>query len=221
MMKLVARCLVLCALVACASQEFEPVSTVPEPVIEDNILDDAEAHARAAYRKLRQSGFLLQVLGGLYGDKYIANKRWGNGIDSVEEGLGMGRRALNDARRERILNPSIPSNAVVIEVRVIDPGRKYPAPTKTTPKPSNGKIRYLHEGRVLGYSIGEKDFPDLTTLQDHLSQWVRLGGIEIPPVILTATEDCIMGDLIPLLDAAVAASFTDVQFGGAFADNLE
>ena len=208
---------------SCAGPSIQPVATASEPmppVEAVGVSEEPQDPDVLARRKHRISVFTLHLLAGLYGEDHIVKQRWGGEVETLDEGLALEWSEMNGAARERILNPPIPENAVIIDIRVVDAGRKYPAPS-SAPNPSPvGKTRYLHEGRVLTYFIGEKEYADLATLQTHLLQVVAQATDGPPPAILAPSANCIMSDIIPVLDTVVAATFVDITFDGDAVDFL-
>ncbi|MBL4769756.1 MAG: biopolymer transporter ExbD [Planctomycetes bacterium] len=119
-----------------------------------------------------------------------------------------------------------PVEKVQIDIHVIVEGNKV----KPKAKPSDpavpyddptGESRYVYEGRKLSYTIGTQKFTDLAEVQKRLRKIRTQRGDDDAPAVLQPYAGTIMGDVIPVLDAAVAADFTDITFGGAFADHVK
>ncbi len=119
-----------------------------------------------------------------------------------------------------------PVEKVQIDIHVTEEGRKV----KPRAKPSDPyvayddptfKTRYVYDGRRLSYTIGTQKFTDLKDVQDRLRKIKIARGDDDAPAVLQPYAGSIMGDVIPVLDAAVAAKFTDITFGGAFADHIK
>ncbi|HPF14400.1 MAG TPA: hypothetical protein PLJ12_09045, partial [Planctomycetota bacterium] len=83
-----------------------------------------------------------------------------------------------------------------------------------------GKSRHIFINRKLSYSIGTQKFTDLAELQKRLKLIKEARDDDKAPAVLQPYGLCIMGDVIPVLDAAVAAGFRDISFGGAFPDHI-
>ncbi|MDF1839361.1 MAG: hypothetical protein P1V35_15950, partial [Planctomycetota bacterium] len=119
-----------------------------------------------------------------------------------------------------------PVEKVQVDIHVIVAGDKVKPRGKPTDPivpydDPTGKSRYVFMGRKLSYTIGTQKFTDLAEVQKRLTKIKKARGEDDAPAVLQPYAGCIMGDIIPLLDAAVASNFTDITFGGAFADHMK
>ncbi len=119
-----------------------------------------------------------------------------------------------------------PVEKVQIDIHVIDPGRKVKPRGKASDPIEpyadlTNESRYVFDGRKLSYTIGTQKFTDLKEVQKRLTKIKIDRGEDDAPAVLQPFADCIMGDVIPVLDAAVAGKFKDITFGGAYADHVK
>jgi biopolymer transport protein ExbD len=119
-----------------------------------------------------------------------------------------------------------PVEKVQVDIHVIEEGRKVkprakPTDAFVTYDDPTGLTRYVYDGRRLSYTIGTQKFTDIAEVQKRLTKIKIARGEDDAPAVLQPYAGCIMGDIIPILDAAVAANFSDITFGGAFADHIK
>jgi biopolymer transport protein ExbD len=107
-----------------------------------------------------------------------------------------------------------PIEKAEITIRVVSAGEKRD-PLDTS-KPWSGVKRFEYVGRTLNYQIGPRKTADLGELRRILVQLKR----DDPE--RKSTIDCrpgtVYADMIPVLDAAVDAGFTDITFVGEYKD---
>ena len=113
--------------------------------------------------------------------------------------------------------------AILVRPRVV--GTKYfPFAEGKTPQVYNdptGEKRFVWgPDRVLEYSVGAFKTNDLDEIGERLSRIYRDRNDEAPATIDARPGTC-YGDVVPLLDKAVEAGFTDITFVGAYDDNIK
>lgn len=112
--------------------------------------------------------------------------------------------------------PAEPKEKVEITIKVDDPGQKVFAAGAEKGEPWTGDPdrRYEIVGRELLYQIGPRKTRQLDEIQRWLEDYFRRDP-EAP-----ATIDCrpgtVYGDMVPVLDAAIAAGFTEITFVGEY-----
>ncbi len=119
-----------------------------------------------------------------------------------------------------------PVEKVQVDIHVIAAGDKIKPRAKVSDPivpyaDETGKTRFVYHNRKLSYTIGTQKFTDIVEVQKRLAKIKKSRGEDDAPAVLQPYAGCIMGDIIPILDAAVAADFTDITFGGAFADHIK
>ena len=116
-----------------------------------------------------------------------------------------------------------PIEKVQVDIHVDDLGIKMNADKTAEYNDPTGDSRHTFQGRKLRYVIGTQNYYDLDNLEKALKR-IKDGrdarGDEKVPAVLQPYGMTIMGDVIPVLDRAVAAGFRDITFGGAFADHI-
>ncbi|MEZ5974873.1 MAG: biopolymer transporter ExbD [Planctomycetota bacterium] len=113
-----------------------------------------------------------------------------------------------------------PIEKVQVDIHVIDEGTKMTADGKNLYTDPTGKARHSFANRRLSYTLMNQKFTDLGELQKVLKRIKDQRGEDKAPAVLQPFGGTIMGDIIPVLDAAVAAGFEDISFGGAFPDHV-
>ena len=107
-----------------------------------------------------------------------------------------------------------PKEKVEIVIRVLNEGQRVYAenPGKGEPWQGEPDRRFEFVGRRLQYSVGPRKTEDLGKLEKWLEDLYRKDP-ESP-----STIDCrpktVYGDMVPVLDATVAAGFTEITFIG-------
>lgn len=118
-----------------------------------------------------------------------------------------------------------PIEKVAIILRPRFAGTKHYPPTKGNevvgPKyddPTGLKRFVWGPDRVLEYSVGSTKTTDLIEIGDRLAKIFKDRDDDAPATIDARPGTC-YGDVVPLLDAAVAAGFEDITFVGAYPEN--
>ena len=116
-----------------------------------------------------------------------------------------------------------PIEKVQVDIHVDEIGDKMNADGTEPYNDLTGDSRHTFANRKVRYVIGTQNYHDLETLEKALKR-IKDGrdarGDEKVPAVLQPYGMTIMGDVIPVLDRAVAAGFRDITFGGAFADHI-
>ncbi len=119
-------------------------------------------------------------------------------------------------------SPAEPKEKVEITIHIVQPGAKVFAKglhegEPWSPNPPGSQApdrRFEFVGRELRYQIGPRKTEDIDTIGRWLRDFYRKDS-EAP-----ATIDCrpgsVYGDMVPVLDAAVEAGFTDITFVGEY-----
>jgi biopolymer transport protein ExbD len=81
-------------------------------------------------------------------------------------------------------------------------------------KPWSGEKRYQWVGRKLTYQIGPRKFTDLDDLEKRLVELHKADDER--PATIDSRQGTIYGDVVPVLDAAIHAKFTDITFVGEY-----
>jgi len=109
-----------------------------------------------------------------------------------------------------------PKEKVEITIHVDVPGTKVFAKGngQGTPWDGDSTRRYDFAGRQLTYQIGPRKTKDL----DQITSWLREFFKKDPesPVTIDCRPGTVYGDMVPVLDAAVAAEFTSITFVGEY-----
>ncbi len=108
--------------------------------------------------------------------------------------------------------PATQIEKVEITIKVVEVGERRDPKDMSQPWNGEGTFEYL--GRKLSYQIGPRKTADVAEVKKVLAQLHR----EDPE--RKSTIDCrpgtIYADMIPVLDAAVDAGFTDITFVGEY-----
>ena len=105
---------------------------------------------------------------------------------------------------------------VEIELRVVEEGVKLqPEKGKPATQPWTGEGRYVFAPgtRQIMYVVGPKKYTDLNELGKRLSKLHEEDDER--PATISARRGVVYGDVVPVLDAAIEAEFTEVTFVGA------
>ncbi|MCB9908661.1 MAG: biopolymer transporter ExbD [Planctomycetes bacterium] len=113
---------------------------------------------------------------------------------------------------------SIPLEKVQVDIHVVDPGQARNAQGTGPYVDPSGQSRRTYVGRILSYTIGTQRMSSLADLQARLAQIHAARPGENVPVVLQPFADTLLGDVVPVLDAALAAGFTQIAWGGAVDD---
>ena len=109
-------------------------------------------------------------------------------------------------------SPATQIEKVEITIKVVQVGERRDP--KHVDQPWSGKGTYEYLGRTLSYQIGPRKTADIDEVRKVLAQLHR----EDPE--RKSTIDCrpgtIYADMIPVLDAAVDAGFSDITFVGEY-----
>ncbi len=114
-----------------------------------------------------------------------------------------------------------PIEKVQINIHVVEQGIKMNADKTEVYNDPTGKSRHTFANRKVRYTIGNQRFTELDLLQKKLKEIKDARDEDKAPAVLQPFANCITGDVIPVLDAAVSAGFRDITFGGAFDDNIK
>ncbi|MFT7677454.1 MAG: biopolymer transport protein ExbD [Planctomycetota bacterium] len=107
---------------------------------------------------------------------------------------------------------------VTISLRVLEPGTKLRADGKTPYNDPSGADRFVWgPDRVVEYGVGANRTTDPVRLLEILER-VYSRRDDLAPATIDALPGTSYGDVVPLLDMAVAAGFTDITFVGARPD---
>ncbi len=85
---------------------------------------------------------------------------------------------------------------------------------KNLSKKWDGEKRFEWVGRVIDYQIGPRKTNKIDEVQDRLEELYKADP-ERPATIDSRPGTC-YGDVVPVLDAAVLAGFTDITFVGEY-----
>ena len=114
-----------------------------------------------------------------------------------------------------------PIEKVAIILRPKNEGTKLNPEDRSLYNDPSGKRRFIYgEDRVMEFSVGSTKTTDLSEIGDRLAKIFRDRDDEAPATI-DARPGTVYGDVVPLLDAAVDAGFTDITFVGAYPDNIK
>ena len=105
-----------------------------------------------------------------------------------------------------------PIEKVEITLRVVNEGKRMD-PLDAT-KPWSGEKRYQWIGREISYQIGPRKFTDLAALEARLVELHQADDKR--PATIDSRPGTIYGDVVPVLDAAIRAKFTDITFVGEY-----
>jgi len=114
-----------------------------------------------------------------------------------------------------------PKEKVDIEIHVVAAGsRVHPKGHANAGKPWDGKGRFVYDSsRRLEYHIGNKRYTDIDEVRQRLTKLHKDDperGSTIAP-----KKNTVYQDVVPVLDAAIQADFTDITFMGAAKDLFE
>jgi len=81
--------------------------------------------------------------------------------------------------------------------------------------PSDGEGRFVYDNtRVIEYSVGPKRTTSLKEIEKRLKDLHRKDPER--PATIDARPGIVYGDVVPVLDVALGAEFTDITFVGAY-----
>jgi biopolymer transport protein ExbD len=111
-----------------------------------------------------------------------------------------------------------PIEKVEILMKVRSEGNKLePRKKGEADKPYDGEGRFIYDStRVIEYSVGPKKTTNLKDIAQRLKE-LHLKDPERPATI-DARPGIVYGDVVPVLDVALGADFTDITFVGAYPD---
>lgn len=105
-----------------------------------------------------------------------------------------------------------PKEKVEITIKVVQEGvRRDP---KDANKEYNGEGRFQYVGRKLRYSIGPQQTADLDVLLSRLERIYKTDPER--PATLDCRKGTVYGDMVPALDCAIEAGYTDITFVGSY-----
>ena len=114
-----------------------------------------------------------------------------------------------------------PIEKVSILLRPRVEGTKMSADGKSVYNDPTGEKRFIWgPDRVLEYSVGSTKTTDLDELGKRLAKIYKDRDDEAPATIDARPGTC-YGDVVPLLDKAIDAGFTDITFVGAYDENIK
>lgn len=103
-----------------------------------------------------------------------------------------------------------PVEKVEVKVRVLRQGEKRDPNDQR--KPWSGEGRFEYVGREVAYSIGPRRVEDLEALESHLERLHRADPER--KATIAPLSGTVYGDVVPVLDMAIQAGFTDITFVG-------
>ena len=113
-------------------------------------------------------------------------------------------------------SPAEPKEKVEITIHVVNEGEKVFAQGSDRGKPfrwdPDNKRRFEYVGRQLRYQIGPRKTDDLETITRWLREYYRKDPEA--PVTIDCRPGTVYGDMVPVLDSAVDADFTDITLVG-------
>lgn len=113
-----------------------------------------------------------------------------------------------------------PIEKVAILLRPRVEGTKLSADRKSVYDPTSGKRFVWGPDRVLEYSVGSTKTTNLDEIGKRLAKIFKDRDDGAPATIDARPGTC-YGDVVPLLDKAIDAGFTDITFIGAYPDNIK
>ena len=109
-----------------------------------------------------------------------------------------------------------PKEKLEISIRVKKEGSRVFASGAEKGQPHNGDKdrRFEFKGRELSYAVGPRKTEDV----DQLGKWLKDFYKKDPerPSTIDCRPGTVYGDMVPVLDAAVDAGFTDITFIGEY-----
>ena len=105
-----------------------------------------------------------------------------------------------------------PIEKVEILVKVDQEGRRMHP--KYANEPWSGEGRFQWVGRKMTYKIGPRTFKDLGELEDRLKDLFEADDER--PATIDSRAGTTYGDVVPVLDAAILAGFTNITFVGEY-----
>jgi len=105
-----------------------------------------------------------------------------------------------------------PIEKVEITLKVIQEGKRMDPQDPN--KAWSGEKRYQWVGREISYQIGPRKFSDLDALEKRLVELHKADDKR--PATIDARPGTIYGDVVPVLDAAIRAEFTEITFVGEY-----
>lgn len=105
-----------------------------------------------------------------------------------------------------------PMEKVEITLKVKVEGKRMDP--KDAVKPWKGEGRWQWVGRKLDYQIGPRKFTDVDKLGERLEDLHEADDER--PATIDSRAGTIYGDVVPVLDAAILAGFTDITFVGEY-----
>jgi len=109
-------------------------------------------------------------------------------------------------------SPAEPKEKVEIRVNVVVPGEKRDPNDMS--KPWSGKGRFEYVGRKTTYHIGPRQTNDIADLGSQLAKLYRSDSER--PATIAAYPGTVYGDVVPVLDQAIAAGYQDITFIGEY-----
>ena len=109
-----------------------------------------------------------------------------------------------------------PIEKVEIRLTVVSPGTKVDP--NDASKPYGGEGRFEYVDRKIRYHIGPRTTEDIAVVEERLAslfQAAKAAGQKRPATI-DARPGTTYGDIIPVLDAAVAVGFDEITFVGEY-----
>jgi biopolymer transport protein ExbD len=108
-----------------------------------------------------------------------------------------------------------PIEKVEILIKVTNVGRKVVLnPDGSIKGDWDGEGRFDYVGRELLYAIGPRKTTDLAEIRSRLKDLHKADPER--PATIDARKNTIYGDIVPVLDAALEAEFTEITFVGEY-----
>ncbi|MEX1025630.1 MAG: biopolymer transporter ExbD [Planctomycetota bacterium] len=105
-----------------------------------------------------------------------------------------------------------PREKVEIMIRVVTEGEKRDPVDPSKAYSGDGPFEYV--GRVLRYSIGPQATQDIEVLTERLDRIFKLDKER--PATVDPRQNTTYGDVVPVIDAAIAVGFRDITFVGSY-----
>ncbi len=105
-----------------------------------------------------------------------------------------------------------PKEKVEIRVQVVKEGEKRDP--RHIERPWSGKGRFEYVGREQTYAVGPRKVKDLAELKERLIALYKASPES--PATIAPYPGTVYGDIVPVLDRAIEAGFTDITFVGEY-----
>ena len=105
-----------------------------------------------------------------------------------------------------------PKEKVEIKIQVVKEGERRDP--NDTSKPWKGEGRFEYIGREQSYHVGPRRAKNLDDLLDKLTSMYKADPER--PTTIAPYPGTVYGDVVPVLDRAIEAGFTDITFVGEY-----